>query len=237
MTHLETRARPMNSRAYFITATGTDSGKTYVAAGLLRALQARGRRVRGLKPVMSGFDSAHPEACDAAALLAAQGLPVNLETVAMISPWRYAAPLSPDRAAALEGRRIDVAALTDWCRQQIAANQDVLLIEGIGGVMVPLDETTTVREWMAALGLPLILVAGTYLGSLSHTLTALAALREAGLMPAAIVVNECSGAGVSLKDSLASLTPYAGTIPIFPLGCDDGAGLQALADFLLETTP
>lgn len=237
MTHLGTRARPMNSRAYFITATGTDSGKTYVAVGLLRALQARGHAVRGLKPVMSGFDAARPEACDAAALLAAQGLPVNLETVAAISPWRYAEPLSPDRAAALEGRRIDVAALTDWCWQQLAAHQNVLLIEGIGGVMVPLDETTTVREWIAALGLPVILVVGTYLGSLSHTLTALAALREAGLSPAAIVVNECDGAGVSLNDSLASLAPHVGTIPLFPLGRDDGAGLQALADFLLETTP
>lgn len=237
MTHLETRARPMNSRAYFITATGTDSGKTYVAAGLLRAWQARGHAVRGLKPVMSGFDAAHPQACDAATLLAAQGLPVNDESVAAISPWRYAAPLSPDRAAALEGSRIDVAALTDWCRQQLAADQDVLLIEGIGGIMVPLDETTTVREWMAALGLPLILVVGTYLGSLSHTLTALAALREAGLSPVAIVVNECNGAGVSLGDCLASLKPHVGTMPLFALGRDDAAGLQALADFLLETTP
>jgi dethiobiotin synthetase len=227
----------MNSRAYFITATGTDSGKTYVAAGLLRALQARGHAVRGLKPVMSGFDAAHPDACDAAALLTSQGLPVNAESVAAISPWRYTAPLSPDRAAALEGRRIDVAALTDWCRQQLATHQDVLLIEGIGGVMVPLDETTTVREWMAALGLPLILVAGTYLGSLSHTLTALAALSETGLSPAAIVVNECNGAGVSLRDSLASLKPHVGTTPLFALGRDDGVGLQALADFLLETTP
>lgn len=234
MTHLETRARPMNSRAYFITATGTDSGKTYVAAGLLRALQARGHAVRGLKPVMSGFDAAHPDACDAAALLTSQGLPVNAESVAAISPWRYTAPLSPDRAAALEGRRIDVAALTDWCRQQLATHQDVLLIEGIGGVMVPLDARHTVRDWIAALDVPVLLIAGSYLGALSHTLSALAALREVGVTPVAIVVNESTaGTGIGVDETLVSLRPHVNAIPLAWIGCGTG-DFRALTDIIMK---
>lgn len=218
--------------AYFITATGTDSGKTFVAEGLTRAWHARGHRVRALKPVMSGYDEARPAGSDAGRLLAAGGIEATAAAVAGIVPWRFAAPLSPDRAAALEGRAIDVAALVDWCRHEIARNDDLLLIEGVGGVMVPLDACHTVRDWMAALKLPVVLVAGTYLGAISHALTALAALRDADLTPVAIVLNESAG-GVSLADTLASLAPHAGGIPLLPVA-REGDGLAALADFLLK---
>ncbi|CAG0967233.1 partial dethiobiotin synthetase, partial [Rhodocyclaceae bacterium] len=137
---------------------------------------------------------------------------------------------SPDRAAALEGRTIDVAGLVGWCRSEIARNEDLLLIEGVGGVMVPLDGQRTVLDWMAALQLPVLLVAGTYLGAISHALTALAALRSAGLAPAAIVLNESAG-GVALADTLASLAPHAGGIPLLTIA-RGGDGLAALADLL-----
>lgn len=218
--------------AYFITATGTDSGKTFVAEGLARELRARGRRVRALKPVMSGYDGSRPADSDAGRLLAACGVEPTATAVADIAPWRFAAPLSPDRAAAQEGRAIDVDALIGGCRNEIARNDDLLLIEGVGGVMVPLDGQRTVLDWMAALQLPVLLVAGTYLGAISHALTALAALRSAGLLPAAIVLNESAG-GVSLVDTLASLAPHAGGIPLLPVA-RGGDGLAALADFLLK---
>lgn len=223
----------MTGRAYFITAAGTDLGKTYVAAALARALVARGRRVRALKPVLSGFNDADAASSDAGLLLAACGGAVSAETIAAIAPWRFAAPLSPDRAAALEGRRIDVAALTAWCRDEMARNDDTLLIEGIGGVMVPLDEGQTVRDWIAALDLPVLLVTGTYLGAVSHTLTALAALREVGVRPAAIVVNPRSG-GVAVTDMQASLVPHLGGVPLLELdrGDADRPPASALADWL-----
>lgn len=231
-------------RAYFITATGTDLGKTWLAAGLARACRARGIDVRILKPVMSGHDEANSQAGDAGILLESTRLenvgPGKVgagDTVESIAPWRFKAPLSPDRAAALEGRRIDFAELVAWCRAQIARAGDddgLLLIEGIGGVMVPLDERHTVRELIAALGIPTVLVAGSYLGSLSHTLTALAALREADIVPAVVVLNESSGSSVSLDETMVSLAPHLGAIPLRRLQRNDVAGLKRLAALLVS---
>jgi dethiobiotin synthetase len=223
------------SKAYFITATGTDLGKTWIAAGLVAACRACGVPVRALKPVMSGFDPARPGECDAARILEAGGTAQKVgagETVAAIAPWRFAAPLSPDLAAAREGRRIDFDALVGWCRREIDANAGLLLVEGIGGAMVPLDARRTVRDWIAALGIPALLVAGSHLGALSHTLSALAALREVGVAPVAIVVNESADSTVSLADTLASLGPHVGGVPLLVLRRDDAAGLARLADRL-----
>lgn len=220
---------------YFITATGTDLGKTWLAAGLVRACGGCGTPVRVVKPVMSGYDENRPLQSDAGKLLLAMGADVTPATVAAISPWRYAAALSPDRAAALDGKSIDFDALLAWCRKQIAANDGLLLIEGVGGVMVPLDPGHTLRELMAVLGIPVVLVAGSYLGALSHTLTALAALREAGIVPAMIVLNESADSTVSLDDATASLAPHLGAVPLFVLRRDDAAGLERLADLLARS--
>lgn len=223
------------SRVYFITATGTDSGKTWLTAGVAAACRARGLPVRALKPVMSGYDPARPEANDAGVLAVALkvGPGDTVAAVTTIAPWRFAAPLSPDRAAALEGKGIDFAELTGWCRNEIAKDDGLLLIEGVGGVMVPLDATYTVRDWIAALDVPVVLVAGTYLGAISHTLSALAALRETGVVPALLVINQSAASTVSVEDTLASLRPHLGGLPLLTVGRDDAAGVAHLTDFLL----
>ncbi|MEW6294346.1 MAG: dethiobiotin synthase [Pseudomonadota bacterium] len=208
-------------KAYFITATGTDIGKTWLTAGLLAACRARGAPVRALKPVMSGYDPARHEDSDIAKVGAGR------------TAWVYAAPLSPDLAAAKEGKAIDFDALLSWCRGEIDRNDGLLLIEGVGGAMVPLTVRHTVRDWIAALGVPTLLVCGSYLGALSHTLTALAALREAGVVPAIIVVNESAGSTVSLEDTLASLAPHVGGISLVALRRDDTAGVARLSETLL----
>lgn len=218
-------------KAHFITATGTDSGKTFVAEGLARALRVQGRQVRALKPVMSGYDETAALDSDAGRLLSACGLHVTKQNVAAVSPWRFVAPLSSDRAAALEGRSIDFDALVGWCRAECVLNDDAILIEGVGGVMAPLDARHTVRDWIAALGLPAILVAGTYLGAIGHALTALSALREVGVRPAILVVNESAG-GIGIDDTLASLVPHIGGVETFALRRDDTGGLALLAEML-----
>ncbi|MBU0751837.1 MAG: dethiobiotin synthase [Gammaproteobacteria bacterium] len=239
-------------RAYFITATGTDLGKTWLTAGVAAACHARGVAVRAVKPVMSGYDAANPAASDAGVLLQKLGTPgvlctsfgrlpsgragVTASEVAAIAPWRFAAPLSPDLAAAREGRAIDFAELVGWCRGEMERNDGLLLIEGVGGVMVPLDARHTVRDWIAALGLPVVLVAGSYLGALSHTLTALSALREAGVVPCAIVVNESAGSSVGVEDTVASLVPHSGDIGLIIVKRDDAAGIERLTDFLMESS-
>jgi dethiobiotin synthetase len=202
--------------AVFITATGTDIGKTFVAAGLIRRLRAAGRPVEALKPVATGFDPAIAGDSDPGVLLAALGRPVTLPEIERIAPFRYVAPLSPDMAARRERRPLPFDALVKFCRRAIQADEGTLLIEGIGGVMVPLDDTHTVLDWMAALGIPALLVAGSYLGTLSHTLTALDALKRRGIAVTALVVNETQGSTVPLADTVDSLSRFVAPVVALP---------------------
>ena len=195
--------------ALFITATGTDCGKTFVTAGLLRHLRALGLPARALKPVVSGFDEASPWGSDPAELLAAMGEPVTAQTLAAIAPLRFKAPLAATMAARLEGRSLTLGEILNACEAALRAAQSPLLIEGAGGVMSPLAEGATCLDAIKALGLPSLLVGGTYLGAISHTLTALAAMRAAGCSPIAIAVNESEGSGVSLADTMAELADFA----------------------------
>jgi dethiobiotin synthetase len=203
--------------AMFSTATGTEIGKTYVAAGLIRHWRAARREVDALKPVVTGFDPAAAAASDPGVLLAALGRPVSSTEIDRIAPWRYAAPLSPNIAARRENRAVDFDALIAFSRQAAAEAKGTLLIEGIGGVMVPLDDSHTVLDWIAALNIAVLVVTGSYLGSLSHTLTALDALRRRKLPIKALVVNETPGSSVSMTDTLTSLEHHAATIPIVTL--------------------
>ena len=215
--------------AYFVTATGTDIGKTFVTAGLIRHLRHTGRKVDALKPVVSGFDIATAALSDPGILLGALDEPVTSESLDRLSPWRFAAPLSPDMAAAREGKTLDFDAVVSLCHEAIRDAQGILFIEGVGGVMVPLDGSHTVLDWMAALDLPVILVTGSYLGAISHTLTALECLKRRDLTVKAVVVNETGDGAVPLDESLRTLARFAPAVPLvpIPLGqASDGCGRE-----------
>jgi dethiobiotin synthetase len=216
--------------AIFVTATGTDIGKTFVAAGLIRHWRAAGRTVEALKPVATGYDPAAAATSDPGMLLAALGRPVTPTEIERIAPWCFTAPLSPDMAARRENRAVDFDALVAFSRGALASAKDMLLIEGIGGVMVPLDDSHTVLDWMAALNIPVVLVAGSYLGSLSHTLTSLDALRGRHLVIKALVVNETQSSRVLMADTVATLKRFAGSTPIVALSRSPTATEQTFAE-------
>jgi dethiobiotin synthetase len=203
--------------AVFVTATGTDIGKTFVAAGLIRHLRAAGRKVDALKPVVTGFDDATAAASDPGVLCAALGRPVARAEIERIAPFRFAAPFAPDLAARRENRTLDFDALLEFSRRAANGNDGTLLIEGVGGIMVPLDANHTVLDWMIALHLPLILVTGSYLGSISHTLTCLEVLRHTGLRLKALVISETPGSTVPMHDTAETLTRFTQTIPVLAL--------------------
>jgi dethiobiotin synthetase len=196
--------------AIFVTGTGTDVGKTFLCTALIRHWRAAGHAVAAFKPVVSGFDPATAATSDPGVLLAALGRPTEIET---ISPWRFAAPLSPNMAAAREGRALDFNGIVEFSRRA-AASADRVLIEGVGGVMVPLDDRHTVLDWMSALRLPLLLVAGSYLGTISHTLTALRVLAQRNLTIAAIAVSESATPGAPLDETIATIARFADLIDI-----------------------
>src|SRR5262249_27065093 len=161
--------------AVFITATGTDIGKTFLTAGLIRHIRGAGGAVAAIKPIVSGFDPGAWQDSDPAVLLAALGRPVALEEVERISPChfkaplaalarqlalgevepispgRFKAPLSPHMAGGREGRAIVFQDLVEFCRRSMAEDRGVLLIEGVGGIMVPFDDRRTVLDLMSVL--------------------------------------------------------------------------------------
>ena len=207
--------------ALFVTSCGTGRGKTYVSENMIRGWLAAGKDVRVLKPVISGFDPAVVEDTDTGLLLAAAGQDLTPTTIDRVSPWRYAAPLSPDMAAALEDRAVPVDEVVDFCRSAISDAETEgahLLIEGAGGVMVPLDETCTMRDLIAALDIPVVLVVGSYLGSLSHALTALEALRARDVAIDRIVVNETEDSNIPLAETRDTLARFVGEVVLETLG-------------------
>ena len=169
---------------YFITGIGTGVGKTLVAAALAHQLSQADRDVRAYKPVVSGFDPHDVAISDTAVLCDVMVGNVELEA---ISPWQFEAPLSPHLAAEKEGREIDFDALVEWCQNRQSSLQ---LMEGVGGIMVPLNREKLVLDWMKALGWPVILVASSYLGAINHSLLTINAIKEAGLRLQGIVVCE-----------------------------------------------
>ena len=197
----------------FIAATGTDIGKTYITCLLIKTAAKMGKTVRGIKPVISGFDEDQIGASDTGNILDAMGLPLTMDNVRTISPWRFSAALSPDMAAKREGATIELAPLIEFCQQHISDTPT--LIEGVGGVMVPLNDTETTLDWQAALNANCLLVTGSYLGTLSHTMTALKALAERSITPLAIIINSSEIAPVPEQETADTLGRFVTDIPIY----------------------
>jgi dethiobiotin synthetase len=221
-------------RTFFMTATGTDIGKTYLGCGLIRYWRGQGLKVGAFKPVLSGFDPDKAVESDAGQLLSALGQPISPQSLDAISPWRYTAPLSPDAAAAREGKRVDYEAVLAASRRFLQGGHDVALIEGAGGVMSPISDDRTMLDWMADLRLPVILVTGSYLGTISHSLTALSVLDARRIPVRLVVMNETEGGTVPLAESALALTRRWATAPVYFL--PRGASPQAtgiIADTLL----
>jgi dethiobiotin synthetase len=170
-------------RGLFVTATDTGVGKTEVACALLAEARARGVDAIGMKPAQSG--AVPGEASDAERLRAACG---DVEPLAAICPHSLAAPLAPAVAARLEGREISLAGIVEAARA-LAARHAAIVVEGAGGLLVPLTVRETYADLAVALALPVLVVARAGLGTVNHTALTVEALRSRGLSVSAIVLN------------------------------------------------
>ena len=168
-------------RGCFVTATDTGVGKTILAGALVASLRARGEAVRARKPVITGVDDDGDRAAprDHELLAALSG-----EQPETVSPARYGPAVSPHLAAELAGHAIDVAALLDDVR-----GAGPVIVEGIGGLLVPLAESWDVRRLARELGLGVVVAARPGLGTINHTLLTIEAARSAGLDLRAVVMT------------------------------------------------
>ena len=176
----------LKEKIYFIAAIGTDIGKTFLVENLCRILP----NVMAIKPIASGFND--DKNSDSAKILAALNLEISLTNISAITPWRFKEALSPHFAAQISGNNIDFSAVKKFCEEKIseAKNSDnFLFIEAAGGVMTPINNNHTFLDLAAELQIPVLLLSANYLGSISHTLCAIEALKCRELVIEKIIIN------------------------------------------------
>jgi dethiobiotin synthetase len=185
---------------YFVTGTDTGVGKTLICCALLHAFAAQEQRVAGMKPVAAGCDEDGKNA-DVKQLRAASNI---LASFGQVNPYSFPYPIAPHIAARNAGVHIDFSRiLTSY--NELASQADVVIVEGVGGFKVPLNERQDSADLAQQLGLPVILVVGMRLGCLNHALLTAGAIESCGLKLAGWVANVLDADMLALRDNIAAL--------------------------------
>ena len=202
----------------FVTGTDTGVGKTHVGVRLVRSLVSRGIRVCPRKPIESGCEWVDDRLVpvDASALMGATGTHVDLVSVC---PYRLRHPLSPERAARIEGVEVTLADLVSACR---VTEDEFLLVEGAGGFYSPLTFDGLNADLAQRLGLEVLLVAADRLGCINHVLLTVAAIQSRRLRLLGVVLNSLQRQADVLMDNAADLRQRL-SCPVVSVGYDDGA--------------
>lgn len=221
------------NQAYFITGTDTDIGKTYVACALLHAFRQQGHSAIGMKPVAAGVNAAGKND-DVEMLVAASSVAASPE---LVNPYCFPDPIAPHIAAQEAGVAIEaapiLAAVTTLSRQA-----EVVVVEGVGGFLVPLGETFDSADLAQALALPVVMVVGMRLGCLNHALLTQEAIGRRQLKLAGWVANCIDPTMARFDENLAALTarihaPLLGVVPYAIAGGPEAAaGHLALAPLM-----
>ena len=202
--------------SYFVTGTDTGVGKTLISCALLHGLAAQGKRVAGMKPVAAGCDDDGQNE-DVLQLRAAGNVAVDH---GQINPYCFAPAIAPHLAAQLAGASIDVGHILA-SYSALAGQAEVLIVEGVGGFLVPLNDGQDGGDLARQLGLPVILVVGMRLGCLNHTLLTVEAINQRGLTLAGWVANIVDPGMAMIEQNIAALqqriaAPLLGTVPYLP---------------------
>jgi len=177
----------MNSRGFFITGTDTGVGKTVATALLLKAMQRRGLNVGVMKPVETGVDPECHSAANSDARFLSEAGELD-DDPGDVCVYRFKMPASPHQAARAEGQRLELNPILDAYRR-LAARHDWMLVEGIGGLLAPLNATECAADLVRALDLPLIIVTRYAVGTQNHTRLTVEAARQWNLKIAALLFN------------------------------------------------
>ncbi len=203
---------------YFVTGTDTGVGKTLISCALLHGFAAQGKRVVGMKPVAAGWDEDGQNADagvneDVSQLRASSNI---LAALGQINPYNFPHPVAPHIAARAAGVHIELARILA-SYHELAAQADVVIVEGVGGFKVPLNELQDSDELAQQLNLPVILVVGMRLGCLNHALLTASAIEACGLVCAGWVANVLDGGMPALAENIEALqqrlaAPLLGTV-------------------------
>jgi len=221
-------------RAFFVTGTDTGVGKTLVSVSLAAFFSLEmGLSVGVMKPFETGLPVDRTELfpCDAKALRDASG---STDDLAVINPVTFVQPLAPETAAELDGKTIDLA-VVDRAYEKIAGSHDISLVEGAGGVLVPIMEGFFFADLIARWALPTAVVGRLGLGTINHTLLTCRALRDRGIRVIGVILNDTEGsddtAARTNPDMLRKYldVPLLGVIPHLGTSERENPGRKELA--------
>jgi dethiobiotin synthetase len=218
-------------RGLFVTGTDTGVGKTIVASAIAASLAERGERVAVLKPAVTGLDSTEGPLPDHELLVASARSGQSADEVA---PYRFDPPVSPHLAAELAHVPIEPGRILAGAARA-AARADALIVEGVGGLMVPLSARYLVRDLAADLGLPLLIVARPGLGTINHSLLTLEAARAAGIDVAGVVLTPWPEKPTEMERSNLETISALGRTPVHTLGeLYTGPPISSVGDLPLD---
>jgi dethiobiotin synthetase len=207
-------------RGIFVTGTGTGAGKTVVAAAICAALHEHGEPVSALKPAVTGLDDpAGDWPHDHVLLARAAG---GRQAPGEVAPYRFGPAVSPHYAAQLAGTTIEPARILEAARAH-----ELLVCEGVGGLMVPITTGYLVRDLAVDLGLPLVIAARTGLGTINHTLLTIEAARAAGLSVAGVVMTPWPDEPEPIERSNRETVERLGGVTVSGLPLTDPGSLAA----------
>jgi dethiobiotin synthetase len=216
-------------RGVFVTGTDTEVGKTVVAAAICAAAAAKGIRVAAFKPVVTGLDEPvvdWPRDHELLAHVANAG-----QTPHDVAPHRYGPAVSPHLAEQLAGDEIDPDALVAEAKAE-AEKGDALVVEGVGGLLVPLTRDYLVRDFAGELSLPVVIAARPGLGTISHSLLTIEAARAVALRIQAVVLTPWPDAPEAIHRSNMETIERFGEVPVIGLPPTEPAGLAAAGAML-----
>lgn len=200
------------TKGFFVTGTDTGIGKTTVSCALLHAFAAQGKKVVGMKPIAAGSENG--QWLDVEQLLAASNVNVASQ---QINPYAFDPPISPHIAAQQAGTEIDLSVIHQ-AYLELSKLAEIVIVEGVGGFLVPISQHQTGADLAKILNLPVILVVGMRLGCLNHALLTAQAIQTAGLTLAGWVANCMDPQMLVPEENIATLQqwldkPLLGVIP------------------------
>jgi dethiobiotin synthetase len=214
-------------RGVFVTGTDTEVGKTVVAAAIAAAAVAKGVRVAAFKPVVTGLDDPvvdWPRDHELLASVANAG-----QSAEEVAPHRFGPAVSPHLADT--GKEVDPDALVEAARRE-AAKADALVVEGVGGLLVPLTNDYLVRDFAGELSLPVVIAARPGLGTISHSLLTIEAARAVALRIQAVVLTPWPDEPSGMQKSNRETIERFGEVPVIGLPRTDPAGLAMAGSVL-----
>lgn len=194
----------MKKKGIFISSTGTETGKTYCTVQIIKGLLSKKLNISPYKPILSGFDRRKINISDSFKILKEVKSVVNYKDISNITPWIFKQPLAPSLAALKENKTLHYDKVLEWCLKRIKNRNKknfIKIFEGAGGLLVPIENKKTTLDLVKDLDIPLVIVVGNYLGSLSHTLSIIKNIENYNLDLINIILNQNQDDSLNINDT------------------------------------